>query len=114
MQFLLKIAISAVIIALVSEVSKRSTMVAAILISIPLTSILAFVWIYAEQKDVTKVIEMSHSIFWLVIPSLAFFLILPMSLKAGINFYLALLISIISTSVLYAITTYLITKFGKV
>jgi uncharacterized membrane protein (GlpM family) len=114
MQFILKIAISAIIIALVSEISKRSTLIASILISIPLTSILAFIWIYAEQKDVGKVIEMSYSIFWLVIPSLALFLILPLLLKQGIGFYLSLLISIISTSALYGLTTYLITKSGKI
>ena len=64
--------LTALIVAAVSELSRRFTLLSAMLIALPLTSILAFRWIYYESKDTQKIIEMSYSVFWLVIPSLLF------------------------------------------
>ncbi len=89
--FIAKVLISAVVIAIASELANRYEFWSAVLISLPLTSILAFVWIYWETKDADKVIEMSYSVFWLVIPSLVFFLVLPFLLKAGVRFIPAML-----------------------
>ena len=72
-----------------------------ILASIPIISVLAMTWLYVESKDVTKVAELSTSVFWLVIPSLALFLSLPVLLKQGVNFYLSLSISIMLTVACY-------------
>lgn len=100
--FVLKTLLTALIVAAVSEVSQRFPLWAALLVSLPLTSILAFIWIYAESKDSGKIIEMSYSVFWLVFPSLAFFLILPFLLKQGLAFPLAMTTSIIAMAGLYA------------
>ena len=54
-----------------------------------------------DAYDVTKVAELSTSVFWLVIPSLALFLSLPVLLKQGVNFYLSLSISIMLTVACY-------------
>jgi hypothetical protein len=105
--FLLKTFISALIIAGVSELSRRYNMLAALLASLPLTSILAFIWIYCEQKDPQKIIELSYSIFWLVIPSLVFFIVLPLLLKNGIEFTWAMLGAAITTAVCYGAVVYL-------
>ena len=86
MYFIIKTLLSALIIATVSELSRRYTTFAAVVISLPLTSILAFIWILSDTKDTAKIIELSYSVFWLVIPSLAFFLILPFLLRHGLNF----------------------------
>ena len=51
----------------------------------PLVSVLAMIWLYMDIRDVQKVAALSTSIFWLVIPSLALFLVLPVMLKKGIN-----------------------------
>jgi hypothetical protein len=99
--FLLKTFISAVLIAGISELSRRYTLWAALLASLPLTSILAFIWIYCEQKDPQKIIELSYSIFWLVIPSLVFFLVLPLLLKHGIAFTWSMLIAASATAICY-------------
>jgi hypothetical protein len=73
MYFLIKTLITAIIIAAISELSRRYTLWAALLASLPLTSILAFIWMYWDTKDTGKIIELSYSVFWLVFPSLAFF-----------------------------------------
>ena len=107
MYFFVKILITALIVAAVSELSRRYTMWAALLASLPLTSILAFIWIYWDTKDSDKIIALSHSIFWLVIPSLAFFLILPFLLKQGWAFPAAMTTSILSTAALYGASLWL-------
>ena len=103
MQFFIKIIVSAIIIATISSVSKRLPTFGAIIASLPLTSILAMIWLYQETRDVRKVIELSSAIFWIVIPSLVFFLVLPIFLKRHVDFYLAIL----GSSIIMLISYYL-------
>jgi hypothetical protein len=112
MKFFINTIIAALIIAAVTELSRRFSFLAALLVSLPLTSIIALSFVYIETKDVAKVSELSTAIFWLVIPSLAFFLLLPMFLRHGLNFW----ISLSATSGLLAIGyigySALIKRFG--
>jgi hypothetical protein len=101
MYFLIKTLITALIIAAISELSRRYTLWAALLASLPLTSILAFIWVYWDTKDTGKIIELSYSVFWLVFPSLAFFLILPFLLKQGWAFSAAMAAAAIAMAGLY-------------
>jgi hypothetical protein len=110
-QFLIKTLLTALIVATVSELSRRYTLWASLLVSLPLTSILAFIWIYAENKDSGKIIEMSYSVFWLVLPSLAFFLILPFLLKQGLAFPLAMGLAVVAMASLYSGTVWLYKNF---
>jgi uncharacterized membrane protein (GlpM family) len=112
MNFVLKILISALIIAFASELSKRNSFMAALLISLPLVSILSFLWIYIESRDVTKIITLSYEVLWLIIPSLMFFVALPVLLKNGLSFYISLLLSIIITSLVYVVFIYLKKQIG--
>jgi uncharacterized membrane protein (GlpM family) len=107
MNFIVKILLSSLIIALASELSKRNSFISALLISLPLISILSFAWIYFDTKDVNKIITLSYEVLWLIIPSLAFFIILPLLLKNGLNFYVSLLVSILMTSVVYGVFIYM-------
>src|SRR5215208_5808621 len=75
-QYLLKIVVSAVIIVAVSEMSKRSTTLGALLASLPLVSVLGMVWLHVETGDDGRVADLAADVFWLVLPSLALFLIL--------------------------------------
>lgn len=100
--FIFKTFITALLIAGVSEISKRFTFLASILAALPLTSILIFIWMYIEQKNVQKISTMSLEIFFLVIPSLIFFLILPLLLKR-MEFFSALAIDITLTFGIYVI-----------
>ena len=99
--FFAKTLITALIVAAVSELARRYTVWAALLASLPLTSILAFIWVYWDTKDTGKIIELSYSVFWLVFPSLAFFLILPFLLKHGLAFPAAMAIAIAAVAALY-------------
>jgi hypothetical protein len=111
-QYIIKLVISAAIIVAVSEVSKRSSLLGGLLASLPLTSFLAMLWIYHDTKDPAKVASLSTSIFWLVLPSLVFFVALPALLKFHLNFYasFALATAIMLSS--YGLMLLLLRKFN--
>ncbi len=112
MYYLLKILITTLLIVIISEVSKRSSFIGAILASIPIVSIIAIAWLYIDTKDVSKVIALSTSIFWLVLPSLLLFILLPFFLKIGWSFYLSLLVSIVVTMLGYFVMVFVLNYFG--
>ena len=100
-QYCLKVLLSALVIVAISAIAKRSTFWAAALASLPLTSLLALVWLYLDTQDATRIASLSYGIFWLVLPSLLLFLLLPMLLRHGVNFWLALLAACIATALAY-------------
>jgi len=104
MQFFVKVIVSALLIAAVSEVARRSTLVGALLASLPATSILAFVWLYRETGDAAKVAALSTDIFWLVLPSLTLFVLLPVLLRQGWGFWWSLAASCGATALAYGAT----------
>ncbi|MGI9317805.1 MAG: DUF3147 family protein [bacterium] len=110
--YLLKITITTVLIVMISEIAKRSTFVGAVLASIPLVSVLAMIWLYIDTRDVAKVSSLATSIFWLVVPSLALFVTLPLLLKQGINFYLSISVAILITVVCYGFMVTVLRHFG--
>ena len=110
--YLVKIVITTVLIVVISEIAKRSTFIGAILASVPLVSVLAMIWLYIDTKDVTRISSLSTSVFWLVIPSLALFLTLPLLLKQGLNFYISISISIGLTVGCYWIMVSALDHFG--
>ena len=112
MYFFLKTIISAIIIVAVSEIAKKYTWTAAIIVSLPLTSLLAFIWLYWDTKDYQKVIELSYSTIVMSIPSFVFFIVLPILLKFKQNFVFSLIVSIISTAIAYSIFMFIIKKLN--
>ena len=109
---ILKTAISAIIIVAISEISKRSSLLGAILASLPLVSFLGMIWLYIDTNSKQQVAQLSKSVFWMVIPSLSLFIILPQLLKTELNFYLSLLISTVAMVIIYFLMIYLLQKFG--
>ena len=73
MYIVVKALVSGVIIAVASELARRSSLLGAVLISLPLTSILAIVWLYRDTRDTDEVTDLSWSILWVVAPSVVFF-----------------------------------------
>ena len=112
MYLIVKTIITVIIIVAISEIARRSSFIAGILASIPLTSALAITWLYLDTKDVSKVIDLTNGILWLVIPSLTFFIVLPVLLKYGISFYISLSFSIAATIISYYSLIKVLNKFG--
>jgi len=108
----IKVIITSLIIVAISEISKRSSFIGALLASLPLVSVLAMVWLYIDTKDVEKISDLASSVFWLVIPSLAFFISLPMLLKKGLDFYLSMGVSMLVTVGCYFLLIKILLRFG--
>lgn len=103
---------SGIIVAVVSETAKRSPAFGALIVSLPIVSILGMIWLYQETKDTARLAAHSAATFWYVLPSLPMFLILPRLLNNGVNFYLALLLCCAITACLYGGMTLLLPKLG--
>ncbi|MGZ3238404.1 MAG: DUF3147 family protein, partial [Burkholderiaceae bacterium] len=85
---------------------------AATLASLPLVSLLAFIWLYVETGDANRIANLAQGIFWLVLPSLVLFILLPILLRGGWNFWLSLVVSCIATAGAYAAMAWLFSRFG--
>ena len=112
LQTIIKLFISSVIIVIVSEIAKKNTFVGGMIASIPLISILSLVWLYIDTENIENVNSLSNSIFWMVIPSLALFVSLPILLKSGVNFYVGMGLSILITLGCYGLTIFVLARFG--
>jgi len=110
--YIFKVSVTTVLIVLISEIAKRSSFIGAMLASIPLISVLAMIWLYVDTKDVDKVSALASSIFWLVLPSLALFIVFPLLLKQGLNFYLSMSIAITITIGCYWLMLHALNYFG--
>jgi len=111
--FSIKVILSALVIVVVGEVAKRSSVFGALIASLPLTSILAMVWLYLDTGNPEKVAALASDILWLVLPSLLFFILLPVLLRNGMSFWLALGISASVTASGYALVVWLLGKFAS-
>ena len=109
---LIKTLITALVVVFVSELAKRSSLLAGLIASIPLTSFLAFMWLYWETKESQKVIDLSYSIMLMVIPSFTFFIILPFALKLHISFIISMTLSTLITALVYWLFFILLNKIG--
>ena len=68
---------SGAVIVTASEIAKKSTVFGALVISLPLASIMSLTWLYNDTKDTAQVADFAESILWLVIPAMLLFMILP-------------------------------------
>ena len=110
--FIIKSALSGIIIALVSEIAKRSPALGALVVSLPLISILAILWLWRDTGDTARIASHMQATFFYVIPSLPMFLAVPALLRHGVGFWASLAAGIALTIVLYALTVMIAAKFG--
>lgn len=110
--YIVKVAVSAVLIVAVSEIAKRSSILGGLVASLPIVSLLAFVWLYVDTKSIERVAALSTSIFWLVLPSLPLFIALPLLLRKTENFYVSLGASIAIMLACYAVMAVALKRFS--
>jgi hypothetical protein len=71
---LVKLALTAAIVVGAAELAKRSLWMGAVLVSLPLVSILSMTWLYIDTRDPSRVSAYAREILYLVPLSLVFFL----------------------------------------
>ena len=109
---ILKAAISGVIIAIVSEVAKRSPGFGALIASLPLVSVMGMMWLWRDTADPVRLASHAQATFWFVLPSLPMFLLIPMLLRRGVAFWPALGLGCALTIGLYLAMTWIGPRFG--
>jgi hypothetical protein len=108
----IKAALSGVIIAVVSEVARRQPALGALIVSLPLVSILGILWLWHDTGDAERIAAHAQATFWYVLPTLPMFLVVPLLLRAGIGFWLSMGAGCALTFLLYLITVWALAKFG--
>ena len=99
MNVILRIVMPAAIIFAVSEVSRRSPRLAAILLTLPLVSILAFAASWSKDHDLRSISQMAKETLILVPLGLPFFLPLAFADRLGLSFWSAMLAGLILASI---------------
>lgn len=114
-----KLAVSAGIIYFVNEfvVTRSKPLVGSMIASLPLVSLITFIWIYYAMKAdpaerVEKLATHSTGVFWFVLPSLPMFLLLSYLLKKEVSFWVTLGICSVVTMILYLFMVLALKKFG--
>ena len=101
LQLTLRILLSGGLVVGISELAKKNEIFGALVASLPLLSIAALLWLYYDTGDTVKIAIFSQSVFWLVLPSLLFFVTLPVLLRKGLEFWPSF-----STAVFLTVTAY--------
>lgn len=105
--FIVKIIISACIIATVSEIAKKFPSAGGLIAAMPITTLLSMLWIYYENKDINLISDFLTSVVIGTIISFIFFIAAILFIKKGFNFYLTIILS----TIILGISVFLYQKF---
>jgi len=98
---IVKALLSGLIIAVVSETARRAPGLGALIVSLPLVSILGILWLWRDTHDPERVAAHAQATFWYVLPTLPMFLLVPALLRSGWSFWAALGAGCLVTVALY-------------
>ena len=112
LQLFVKAAISGIVVAIASEVARRWPGWGALIVSLPLVSVLTMIWLWRDTQDPARLAAHSEATFWFVLPSLPMFLLIPLLLRQGMAFWLALALGCVLTMVLYSAMVWIGPRFG--
>src|SRR5882724_5564542 len=110
--FLLKVLVSALVIAAAAELAKRQAWLGALIASLPLTPILAMIWLWRDGTQPAQIAAFANGILWLVLPSLLLFIVLPAMLHAGFGFWTSLGAGCAATVAGYGLTLFALRVWG--
>ncbi len=109
---IVKVLLTAFIIVLVTKIQLFSDKLSALLIALPLTSIVAMIWMHQGGQPPARIASHAEGTFWFVLPTLPMFLILPWMLKSSWSFWSALAVNCVLTTLFFWLTVVLLRKFG--
>lgn len=109
---IIKYAVTAGIVVLVSEIAKRTERLGALIGALPTVSILVILWLYLETRETEKIADYTRYSFWFVLPTLPMFLLMPWMLARGINFWLTLAACVALTVICFLLSAWLARRFG--
>ena len=108
----LKITISAIIVGTASEIARRYRIWGGLVASLPLTSLLAMLWLWRDTRDPERIAQLSTSIIWFIVPSMPLFIAVSMLLRSGVGFWASMGIAVAATLALYALMFWASPRLG--
>ena len=96
-----KLFLTALVILMVTKVQVFHDRISALLVALPLTSLLAMIWMRVEGQDAGRIANHAEGTFWFVLPTLPMFLLLPWMLRNGWGFGNAIVINCLVTVILF-------------
>jgi F0F1-type ATP synthase assembly protein I len=109
---IVKYAVTAFVIVLVSEVAKRSDRVGALIASLPLVTVMAMIWMHVENQPATKIANHAYYTFWYVLPTMPMFLLMPWMMNRGVSFWLSLTAGCALTIVCFGASAFVLKRWG--
>lgn len=110
--FLTRMVISAIIIALISLIARRSPGMGALIASLPMVTTLSVIWMWHDTQDTRLIADFVSTslIYWL--PSIPMFVLMPYMLRHGVGFWPALGTGVVVTFCCFVVTTMIAGRYG--
>ena len=107
-----KALLAGAMIAAIAEIGTRLPATAAIVASLPLVSVLGMIFLWHAKPDAENMAVHAEATFWYVLPSLPMFLLIPVLLRQGAGFWLALAAGCVLTVALYLLMMHFGPRLG--
>ena len=101
MAYLIKIIVATFVIVLVTELSKKDTKLAALLLALPIISLTAYTMIWFESKDVDRIAKLANENFIYVLPVMPVLPLFSWLLKHGFGYFTSMIMVIIIMIILF-------------
>ena len=101
MAYLIKIIVATFVIVLVTELSKKDTKLAALLLALPIISFTAYTMIWFESKDVDRIAKLANENFIYILPVMPVLPLFSWLLKHGYGYFTSLIMVIIVMIILF-------------
>ena len=99
-------------IAAIAELGRRLPAMGALVASLPLVSVLGMIFLWQARPDAENMAVHAQATFWYVLPSLPMFLLIPVLLRGGVHFWIALALGCALTVGLYLLMMHIGPRFG--
>lgn len=101
MAYLIKIIVATLVIVLVTELSKKDTKLAALLLALPIISFTAYTMIWFESKDADRIAKLANENFIYVLPVMPVLPLFSWLLKHGFGYFTSMIVVIIIMIILF-------------
>ena len=101
MAYLIKIIVATLVIVLVTELSKKDTKLAALLLALPIISFTAYTMIWFESKDADRIAKLANENFIYVLPVMPVLPLFSWLLKHGFGYFTSIIMVIIIMIILF-------------
>ena len=89
--------------AAIAEIARRYPGWGGLVASLPITSLMAMIWLWRDTGDPARIADLSVSIIAFIAASLPLFVALPLLLRNGLGFWASMTIAVAVTLGAYAL-----------